>query len=267
MFDFFKPQKKEGQPADVKTIRDRLLHFIKAQLQKLEGGEGAGIKALHLFIACSDAEKPLYEAALYWDEADRFKNEEVQRIADDYALALPDNWTLECTFTDVLPPEAARATDVEAALLIVTRKQPSPLKKTATAYIKVINGEAEQTVYTITSNSGKVNIGREQKVQARDGFYRINQIAFPAGSQHESNKFVSRQHAHIEFDPESGQFLLFADEGGVPPRNKVKVRSVRESDMVKLYTIHIGHPLQEGDQIMLGDSALLEFTYAAQSSF
>jgi hypothetical protein len=263
MFDFFKPQKKEDQPIDVKTIRDSLLRFMKEQLQKLEGGEGANIKGLHLFIACSEAEKHLYEASVYAGEEDRFKNEEVQKIADDYALTLPENWTLDVTFTDTLPAEAIKAADLNAALLIVTRKQPSPLHKTATAYIKVINGESEQAVYTITSSSGKVNIGREQKVQTRDGFFRINHIAFPANSSHESNKFVSRQHAHIEYDAETGVFLLFADEGGVPPRNKIKVRSTQDSNAVKLHTTQIGHPLQEGDQIILGDSALLEFSYSA----
>ena len=262
MLDIFKNNQQTGE-RDVKIIRDQLLQFIKSQLQKVEGGEGSNIKGLHLFIACSNVEKYVYEAAVYYEEEDRFKNEEVQRIADDYALELPDNWALEYTFTEEVPVEAAKATEVDAALLIITKKQPSPLHKTATAYIKVINGEAEQTDYTISSGSGKINIGRDQKVQTSDGFYRINHIAFPAGSSHESNKFISRQHAHIEYDAETGMFLLYADEGGVPPRNKIKVRSVQTPNPVKLHTTGIGHPLQEGDQIILGDSALLQFSYFA----
>ena len=98
-------------------------------------------------------------------------------------------------------------------------------------------------------------------MQTADSFYRVNTVAFPANSSNESNRFVSRQHAHIEWDAETGAFLLFADEGGVPPRNKVKVRSA-DGNIVKLQTIHFGHQLQEGDQIILGDSALLEFSYS-----
>ena len=101
MLDLFKKDKDAGP--DVKTIRDRLLHFIKDQLQKVEGGEGSNIKGLHLFFSCNDADKFLYESAVYYDEQDRFRNEEVQRIADDYAIELPENWAMEIIFTDILP--------------------------------------------------------------------------------------------------------------------------------------------------------------------
>jgi hypothetical protein len=257
MLNFFK-QDKKGQPLDVKAIREQLLQFIKEQLQKLEGGEGANIKALLLFIACSDAEKHLYESAVYLEQENRFKNEDVQKIADDFALSLPDTWAMEITFVKNLPPEAEKDTDLPVALFIQTRKRA--IKKAATAYINVLNGEAEKEAYTITSTSGRINIGRERKVQTADGFYRINTIAFPAGSTHAGNKYVSRQHAHIEYEDESGVFILFADDGGVPPRNKIKVRSVG-GELIKLQSTTIGHILQQGDQIILGETALLEFSY------
>ena len=50
--------------------------------------------------------------------------------------------------------------------------------------------------------------------------YRINTIAFPGG-EHDANKYISRQHAHIEWSDEGGCFLLYADEGGVPPESEV----------------------------------------------
>ena len=258
MLDLFK---KEAGTTDVKNIRDRLLHFIKEQLQKVEGGEGSNIKGLHLFFACSDAEKYLYESAVYYDEQDKFKNEEVQKIADDFAIELPQNWVMEIVFTDAIPPEAVKLPDLDAALFIQTRKRT--LIKSAIAYVRVLNGEAEKEEYTITSTSGKITIGREKKVQTPDGFFRENTIAFPANSSHEGNKFVSRQHAHIEWDNDTGAFLLFADEGGIPPRNKVKLRT-EKGELEKLQTMEIGHLLREGDQIILGDSAVLEFSYSSR---
>jgi hypothetical protein len=98
-------------------------------------------------------------------------------------------------------------------------------------------------------------------VQTRDNFFRINTIAFPAESTADSNKYISRQHAHIEWDNGTGTFLLFADEGGVPPRNKIKIRSLQNEDPVKLQSTRVGYSLQEGDQIILGETALLEFSY------
>jgi hypothetical protein len=252
MFDLFK-----SRPTDIKAIRASVLQFIKEQLQRAEGGEGSNIKGLSLFIFCSQEEKHLYEAALYVDEEDRFKEEELQKIVDDYAIALPENWSLEMVFVDEAPKEAIKATEVSAALFISTRKKPKVFHD-ATACLRVLHGEAEKESYTITPLNGRINIGRERKVQTADGFYRENFIAFPSDSRHESNRSVSRQHAHIEWDRENTAFYLFADEGGIPPHNKMKVRTERGAP-VKLQTTEIGHRLQEGDQIILGESAVLEF--------
>ena len=261
MFDLFKP-KKEERPGDVKGIRDSLLLFIKEQLQKAEGGEGGLIRGMQLYLYPSATEKHLYEAAVYVDEAGRFR-EEVQKIGDDYAIDLPEGWNMEVEFVDAPPADAGRAKDIEAALFFSTRRQPT-LKALTTAYICIRNGVAEQEIYTLTSTGGKVYMGREKKVQGGDGFYRVNTIAFSSGG-HDANKYISRQHAHIEWSDEAGGFLLYADEGGVPPRNKVKVRPVNGT-AEKLQATNIGHLLQEGDQVMLGESALLEFTYHPQPS-
>ncbi len=254
MFNLF----KEDRPQDVKAIRSALLQFIKEELQKVEGGEGANIRGLYLYMTCADSEKHLYESAVYFDEENRFKAEEIQRIADDFAISLPENWELQLLF-DAPPPNAVVASNLDAALFISTKKK-QPIYKDTMAYLKVLNGEAEKPLYTINSTIGKVNIGREKKVQTSDGFYRENGIAFPDSSEHSGNRSVSRQHAHIEWDNENGAFCLFADEGGIPPLNKMKVRDA-EGNIIKIQTTEIGHHLDEGDQIMLGESAILEFTY------
>jgi pSer/pThr/pTyr-binding forkhead associated (FHA) protein len=254
MFDFFK-----SKPQDVKALRGAILQFIKEQLQKIEGGEGASIRGLYLFINCPDEEKHLYESAVFANEENKFKEEEIQRIVDDYALELPDTWTFEIVFTDKFPAEAIKASDVDVALFVSTQKNKA-LHKHATAVITVLNGHAEQDTYTISSTTGKINIGREKLVQTADGFYRKNFIAFTSAENSEVNRSVSRQHAHIDWDAESGNFLLYADDGGIPPYNKMKVRD--ESGTVKkLQSKEIGHRLQEGDQIILGESAVLEFSW------
>lgn len=260
--NFFKSTTND-KPLDVKMIRETLLQFIKVQLGRVEGGEGAHIKGLHLFISATGEEKFLYEAAIYFDESQQFKNE-VQRIADDYAIALPDDWILEITFTHELPQDSIAIPGLDASLFIRTQK--TVLQKSSTAYLYILSGEAEKQSYTLQSVDGEINIGREKKVERTDGFFRINTIVFPGTSRHESNKYISRQHAHIQFDNNSGRFILYADEGGIPPNNKIKVRSVSDSIPVKLYSTEIGHPLKEGDQIMLGESAILRFSYSDENN-
>lgn len=253
MFDLFK-----SRPKDVKEIRNAILQFIKEQLQKTEGGEGSNITGLYLFIQCTAEEKHLYEAAVFYDMPDKFKLESVQKIADDYAIALPAAWIMDITFNKELPVEAIRSKQVDVALLISTFKNPV-LYKDVTAHIIVLNGEAEKEKYSITSSKGKINIGRGATVQTADGFFRKNTIVFKDSESNEQNRAVSRQHAHIEWDPTIGSFFLFADEGGIPPNNKIKVRET-DGATIKLMTTQIGHRLQEGDQVILGDAAVLEFT-------
>ncbi len=257
MFDLFKKNENKG-PQDVKSLRDALLRFIKAELQKAEGGEGSHIKGVNLFITASGNEKHIYEAAVYAAEQDKFK-QEIQKIADDYALELPVNWVLEISFNEPVPVEVLKSKELDAALFIRTKDHT--LLKTGSAYITILNGEAELAGYQITSDDGKINIGREGKAQVPGGFFRTNHIAFPGDSANPGNKFISRQHAHIEWDNEKGCFMLYADEGGVPPGNKIKVKTLKDDNLIKLHSTEIGHSLTDGDQIILGDSAVLEFSY------
>jgi hypothetical protein len=250
MFNLFKGD-KEDRPVDVKGIRYELLQFIKQELQKAEGGEGGNIKGLNLYINCPSSECAVYEAAVYIDEPEVFKDE-VQRIADDYAVNLPESWLMDVVLNEEFPPEAVKSNKLDAAFFIKTSK--NFIKQTASAYLRALSGDTDKKEYNITSDGGKVHIGRDKKAQGDDGFFRTNHIAFPSDSENDSN-------AHIEWNNDAGRFMIFADEGGIPPRNKIKIRSEKSEDIIKLSSIHIGHQLQEGDQIILGESAVLEFSY------
>jgi hypothetical protein len=258
MFELFK-QKEDASTPDVKSLRHQLLQFIKDQLKRWEGGEGANIRGLQLFLAPAEEEKHLYEAAVFIDQQGRFKNEEVQRIADDFALDLPADYAMDILFVETVPPEAVKAKDFPVGLHVFTKKQPI-LTALTTAYIKVVNGQAEKEQYKLSDKDNKVCIGREKRVQTPEGFMRENTIAFPSSATNNSNKYVSRQHAHIEWSKDVGAFFLYADEGGIPPRNKIKVQT-GGGDIIRLQSTHVGHHLQEGDQIILGESALLQFSY------
>ncbi|MEO6488447.1 MAG: FHA domain-containing protein [Ferruginibacter sp.] len=251
MFNLFKERSH-----DVKGIRNLILQFIKEKLQRAEGGEGANIKGVYLFINCNDSERYLYEAAVYSNIPGKFKAEEVQKIADDYAIVLSPSWKFEVSFTDKYPAQSYISNEIDAALYISTTSSGFTHKKNQ-AFIKVLNGQAEREIYKLDSNAGRINIGREARVQASGSYVRKNGIAFTPA---ESNRSVSRQHAHIEWEADSRTFLIFADEGGIPPNNKMKIRTP-EGISIKLQAIEIGHRLQEGDQVILGDSAVLEFSY------
>ncbi|MDB5031784.1 FHA domain-containing protein [Mucilaginibacter sp.] len=257
MFNLF--SKGNSRPNDVKSLRNTFLQAVKEQLQKAEGGEGRNIKGINFYILENVTDKHIYEAAVYLDEQDKFK-QEIQRIADDFALDLPANWTLDLTFKSEFPPEAIRLNGLYAAIFIQTKDHT--IQKQGEGYIRVLAGEAEKEEYHITSKDGVINIGREKRVQVDEGFFRHNHLAFPGDSDKEPNKYISRQHAHIEWNNEKGCFMIFADEGGIPPGNKIKIRSINNENLIKLNSMHIGHQLADGDQIILGESAVVEFSYS-----
>lgn len=258
MFDFFK-NKKENKDLDAKGLRDLILSFIKEELQRLDGGEGKDIASLHLFIDADEENRFLYETAVYFSEPEKLK-EEIQRIADNYALALPLDWGFEVLFVAEQPSGAIREGDIKAGIILKRALKGSVSKNSAAvaAQVNILKGYAEQPSYLLNAAAGRINIGREKNIQANDGSFRINTIAFP---ENESNKFISRQHAHIEWDGDTAQFKLYADEGGVPPGNKTKIRWAADESVQKLNSTHIGYPLSHGDQVILGDAAVLEFLF------
>ena len=260
IFDLFKSGSGE-HPDDVKGIRHALMQFIKQELQKAEGGEGANIKGLDIYINCTSAERHVYEAAVFTEDADQLKNE-IQRISDDYALDLPFNWVLTLSFDDAFPQEAVKMQHLPVALFVKTRTHF--VKQQAKAYLKPLSGKTLKPDYEISSEGGKYNIGRDEKAQSDEGYLRTNHIAFPSESEDERNRYISRQHAHIEWDKNLAKFVIFADEGGIPPRNKVKLKSAATEKIIKLHTTQIGQELEEGDQIILGESVVLEFSFNPQ---
>lgn len=260
MFDFFKKNKVDT-PLDAKGLREEILQFIKEELQQLDGGEGKYLKSLALFVRVSAEELFSYETALYSAAPEKFQ-EEVQRIADNFALDLPEGWKLTVHYVAEFPESVIERKHLKVGLVLKNSGSPVNTAVGLTASLKVITGRAEQEVYKIEAGMGRINIGRESNVQGSDGSFRINTIAFPADAQ-ERNKYISRQHAHLEWDQQQACFKLYADEGGVPPGNKTKVRVAKDETVHKLNSTQIGYSLKHGDQVILADVAVLEFTILA----
>jgi hypothetical protein len=251
----FDQQKKGG--ADAKSIRDDLIYAIRTRLAGFQGSEGKGLRGLHLYLVPPAAQRAEYEAAVHLGEPGRFQKE-VERIAADYDLSLPARWEITIEFREALPEEAAPIDGHPAGLWISTQGAAAPAVRTA--LVRVLHGEAEQAEYKLDAGTDRITIGREKTVPLPNGFMRENVIAFRGDSSEEANRSVSRQHAHIRYDAGLGQFLLFADAGGLPPQNKTKVKRRGEEGAIKLQSAEIPHLLRDGDQIILGNAALLQFS-------
>src|SRR5690606_10658591 len=150
MFNLFK-RNTEDQPLDVKLVRAHLLDFIKEELQKSEGGEGANIHTLKLYAAPATTEKHLFDAASYSAEPEKLKNE-IQRIADNFAVNLPKDWQLEIHVQQSLPQQGIVYDSLPFELVIETTPEFVPevhVVKTS-AVLTIISGQAEEASYMLT---------------------------------------------------------------------------------------------------------------------
>jgi len=113
------------------------------------------------------------------------------------------------------------------------------------AKLTVLRGEVEPTEYTIQSD--RLNIGRlKEVIGEKDGLLRRNDIAFA-----DTETTVSREHAYIRYDPESGKFRLY---DSLSQRGTSVFRGGRRFEVPKGLT-H-GFQLRSGDEIHLGDARI-----------
>ena len=114
-----------------------------------------------------------------------------------------------------------------------------------TAKLTVVRGQADAVDYSI--NSDRINLGRlKEVVGERDGLRRRNDIAFA-----ETETTVSREHAFIRYEAESGKFRLY---DSMSQRGTSVFREGRRFQVPKGPTR--GFQLRSGDEIHLGDARL-----------
>lgn len=248
-------RKKHRDPADPKQLRASILEFVKDQFLRLEGGEGIQLQKLTLYLYPEPSLRFLHETAVQFNEPDFFKSE-IQRLAENYAVELPLQWDLEILFTDMAVPEAINSDRIAVGIQFFSMHKKQTVGEKM--ILRVLQGKANTDSYMLSPGMSRLNIGREEQVQLQDGSIRINNLAFPAAIG-DGNKYVSRQHAHLEWDESSATFRIFADVGGVPPGNKTKIRISADGSLHRLNSIQVGLVLNDGDQLILGDQVVLSF--------
>jgi hypothetical protein len=126
--------------------------------------------------------------------------------------------------------------------------QPGVGSTPARIELSVARGVAERRSYSFLAH--RIDLGRCEEVRdSRNRLVRTNHVAFTERSG-EVNQTVSRQHAHIAYEPRTGQFRLHDDGSG---HGTVIVRDGRTVDVPRGSR---GVRLQSGDEIVLGEARL-----------
>lgn len=143
-----------------------------------------------------------------------------------------------------------RAREFDVAFRRVAEPVESPVADPTPARIElsVSRGVAERRSYSFLAH--RIDLGRCAEVRdRRNRLVRTNHVAFTEGSG-DVNQSVSRQHAHIAYEPRTGQFRLHDDGSGHG------TGIVRDGRTVDVPRGSRGVRLQSGDEIVLGEARL-----------
>src|SRR5581483_5286698 len=181
-------------------IRRDILEDVRDRIEP--SGEGRSIfpyDSISIRVAGEDAERARYLEAAFGEDMDH----EIRELLTEAGCAIPP--TLSVTVAAIEDPVLASTEhpfDVyysRRGTAPVTAKPPTrPAVK-----LTVIRGEAEPHELAVASN--RVNLGRMKEVMGdKDGLRRRNDVAFA-----DTETTVSREHAYIRYDGETGRFRLY----------------------------------------------------------
>lgn len=136
---------------------------------------------------------------------------EPRQLSEDIAATLkaervtpPNDLTVAIRF----PPEAEHELRVLCEKVVPEPKATAPAHMPPAYLITVVGASTPER---LSLETWRINLGRVEDVQDTTGrTIRHNEMFFPDAA-HEANPGVSRAHAHIAFDPESGDWRIFDD--------------------------------------------------------
>lgn len=102
------------------------------------------------------------------------------------------------------------------------------------------------------------NIGRGESPVMEGGAYRHNQIAIDDQNNLDTNRYVSRAHAHIGYSDTIG-FYLQVERGGSRLSGS-RTRIIRDEQIIEVENTNVKEPLRNGDLIELGKAVVLKFS-------
>ena len=126
---------------------------------------------------------------------------------------------------------------------------------TSLAAARLIVHEGAANVSEIRLEKARTNIGRAVEVLRSEGLYRRNDLAFTEDT--EVNRTVSREHAHISFDRDSGEYRLFNDRWYPLGDHSCGTWIVRDGMSQEVHRNARGTKLQPGDEIHFGRAVVL----------
>ena len=225
-------------------IRREILEDIRDRIEpKGEGKYFFPHNEVAIRIAAENEEQALVKRAAFSDDGG--VERDIRELLVEANCRLPGSFRVAVEIVG----DAELAASNRPFRIEYPRKKSAPTAKANTARpaakLVVIRGSAEPAEFAIESN--RVNLGRLQEVIGeKEGLRRRNDIAFA-----ETEITVSREHAYLSFEPDSGKFRVCDCQSA---RGTRVFRGGRRIEVPRASTR--GVQLQTGDEIHLGDARI-----------
>jgi hypothetical protein len=161
----------------------------------------------------------------------------------------PEDLRVQIQTTPSLPSASEGWITVEGESQPVAESAPPPRSRARKpAKLIILQGTADQKEFTL--EKARINIGRTAEVFRPAGPSRRNDLAF--SSENEVNNTVSREHAHIIYSPQTGEYRLFNDRW-YKDQTQCGIWIVRDGLSQPVHRGTRGFLLKAGDEIHLGN--------------
>lgn len=235
---------------EMAEVRLALLDAVKAKSHRVGGRKVFPYNLVRVRLyGVPDDQASLFDGPFF----PRFLEQEICVALDNLTYRRPGDIKVEVATTATLPGENGKWVAVETEL----QTQSGAAVKAKKARLVVARGSANQAEVPLLKT--RVNIGRGIEVYRTDGPSRRNDLAFDDTG--DVNRTVSREHAHILYSKETGEYRLYNDRTYHDP-NKLGTNCglwlMRDGLSLAVHRNSRGTRLEPGDEIHLG-RAILRF--------
>jgi hypothetical protein len=240
-----------GDSPEVAEIRIALLDEVKRKIQRAGGKALFPYNVVRIGIQSEDKDAAVFERDFFR----RFFEEELRKSLAKDSCRFPEDLRVEIRVSDNGQVEWLR---IEMAAEDVPAAAVTPEPERRAAKLVVAAGAANKT--EILLQKTRTNLGRLPEVYKAEGLSRRNDVAFAEDSP--INRTVSREHAHILYDKQTGEYRLFNDrwyQRGEKRESSCGLWIVRDGMGQEVHRDARGTRLLPGDEIHLG-KAVVKFS-------
>jgi len=237
---------------ELAEIRLAILDEVKAKSHRVSGRDVFPYNVVRIRLSGVPADQAKIFTGRFFAQ---FCEQEVRAGLAKSNFRFPDDLAVDVETTPELPGPKEHWLVVEAE----TRVKPAaPAQGKRAARLVVVKGSANQN--EITLQKARTNIGRTVDVYRSDGPSRRNDLAFDESD--EFSRTVSREHAHVTYSRQTGEYRLFNDRSYKPdttrPGANCGLWIIRDGLSHEVHRGERGVKLEPGDEIHLG-RAIVKF--------